>query len=159
MTPRLLATIGLLAIAAAAPALSASAVDRDPAALSAPPGIATVGGTRAKAALVLPAAAAARRIDLARPAAADEAALAAYNARREGKGQPLAIGFGRDVPHSVRTVALAGLAWTTAADGGRVARIEVASPGAAALMRWLPARALVVLTFRPAGRRAACCAL
>ena len=133
MTSRLLVTLCLLATATATPALRAAAAGGEAPGRSAPPGIATVDGPRAKAALVLPAAAAARRIDLARPVAADEADLAAYNARRSGKGQPLAIGFGRDVPHSVRTVALAGLAWTTTADGGRVARIEVASPGAAAL--------------------------
>ncbi len=133
MTLRLLATLCLLATAMAAPALRAAVTDGEAPGRSAPPGIATVDGPRATAALVLPAAAAARRIDLARPAAADEAALAAYNARRGGKGQPLAIGFGRDVPHAARMVALAGLAWTTAADGARVASNEVASPGAAAL--------------------------
>src|SRR5690606_13027690 len=80
-----------------------------------------------------PSVAAARTIDLARPDASEAAALAAYNAGRGGKGQPLAIGFGRDVPPAARSVALAGLAWTAAPDGGRVARIDVASPGAAAL--------------------------
>lgn len=133
MNLRLLRLLGLLAAVLAAPALRAAAVDGGAAERAAPPGVASVDAARPKAALVLPAAAAARRIDLRRPDAAEAAALAAYNARRGGKGQPLAIGFGRDVPPAARSVALAGLAWTAAADGGRVARIDVASPGAAAL--------------------------
>ncbi|MFO1315964.1 MAG: serine protease [Burkholderiales bacterium] len=129
MIRRRLTTLACIVAALAAPALRAAATDG----LSAPPGVAAGGGMPARAALVLPTVAAARTIGLARPDASEEAALAAYNARRGGKGQPLAIGFGRDVPSAARRVALAELAWTASADGGRVARIDVTSPGAAAL--------------------------
>jgi hypothetical protein len=92
------------------------------------------GPTVAKrTALVAPAAAPARRVDLALPQDAEAASMRAYNQTAEGKGQPLAIGFGREVPPAARTIALAGLDWTQDASGGRSARIEIASPGAAAL--------------------------
>jgi lysyl endopeptidase len=91
------------------------------------------GAAVAKAALVLATDAPSRRIDLPAPAAAEFAALAAYNAQRDHKGQPLAIGFGRAVSAAARAFRLADLAWAAAPDGSRSARLDVASPGAAAL--------------------------
>ncbi len=61
------------------------------------------------------------------------AAHAAFAARRDGKGQPLAIGFGREVAGAARRVPLPELTWVAAPDGSRSARFTVASPGAAAL--------------------------
>jgi len=43
------------------------------------------------------------------------------------------VGFGRELPLETRTIRLHELAWTDDGDGGRVARIEIGSPGAAAL--------------------------
>jgi hypothetical protein len=77
------------------------------------------------------------RVELARPGADERAKLAALN--RNGAsllarpGTPQFIGFGRDVAASQRRVDLASLAWTTLDGGARVARIEVASAGAAGL--------------------------
>jgi lysyl endopeptidase len=78
----------------------------------------------------------ARRIDLLPPAAAEEATMKRHNAALaalDGKGMPLAIGFGRDLPRAARRVDVSDLAWEASADGGRVARIEIASPGAVSL--------------------------
>lgn len=47
--------------------------------------------------------------------------------------KPLAIGVGRDVPGTLRSIALSSLKWQGAADGSRAAQIVVVSPGAAAL--------------------------
>ncbi len=96
------------------------------------------GATTAKMAVTLQAPAAeAHRIDLDAPVSGAVAALKARNAvsttTGDDKGQPLAIGFGRDVPFAVRTIVLQDLAWTLGADGSRTARIEVTSPGAAAV--------------------------
>ncbi|MEO8485995.1 MAG: hypothetical protein ABI585_06605 [Betaproteobacteria bacterium] len=82
-------------------------------------------------------AAMARRVELARPTAAERAKLVALN-RGAGSalaapGTPQFIGFGRDVAAAERRVDLSALTWTTLADGAKVARIEVASAGAAGL--------------------------
>jgi lysyl endopeptidase len=114
-------------VAVAAAAAPQSAVT------SAPPTEYRPTAAVAKAALLLTTVAPSLRIDLPAPAAAEIASLAAFNARREGKGQPLAIGFGRDVASAARRVRLSDLAWVAAPDGGRSARFDVASPGAAAL--------------------------
>lgn len=73
-----------------------------------------------------------------RPAATGTAgaeAMAARNRRSfagagRWRGQPLAIGYPRDVDAAIP---LRDLAWATMADGGRAARIELTSPGARAL--------------------------
>jgi hypothetical protein len=46
---------------------------------------------------------------------------------------PLTIGYGRNIPSTSRSVPLSTLEWAAAESGVRVARIEVVSPGAAAL--------------------------
>jgi len=84
-------------------------------------------------ALVSPAGLPARRIDLASPREAESATLRAYNLASGGKGQPLAIGYGRELPPAARDIALATLDWMPDAGGGRSARVMIASPGAAAL--------------------------
>jgi hypothetical protein len=104
---------------------------------SAPPGEFRGPATTQKAQLLLPADAPALRIALPLPAASEVESMKSYNAAavsaRGGKGQPLAIGFGREVPASTRSIVLADLTWQADAAGGQSARIEVASPGAAAL--------------------------
>ena len=89
----------------------------------------------AKATLVA-ADAPARRIDLAAPTETEAAPMKMRNAAPSANGDrrvPLTIGYGRVLPAIDRTMPLASLKWTPSADGGRIARIEVASPGAAAI--------------------------
>ena len=79
------------------------------------------------------------RIALTEPAPAERAQLKRKNAARTvgrarpGKAAPLAIGFPRDIPAASRTIQIGSLAWRKLDDGSRAARIEVQSPGAAAL--------------------------
>jgi len=78
----------------------------------------------------------AHRVELARPGATERAKLAALNGNGSAlsaPGMPQFIGFGRDVDAQKRRVDLSALTWTTTADGARVARIEVASVGAAGI--------------------------
>ena len=131
MIRRLSTTAAALCVAAAATLASAAAPQG--AATSAPPTASRANGATAKAALVLVADTPSRRIDLPAPGAAEAASLAAFNAQRDGTAQPLAIGFGRDVATESGRVVLSDLAWVAAPGGGRSARIDVASPGAAAL--------------------------
>lgn len=84
-----------------------------------------------------------RRIDLGAPSTAERAQLAALNAAPvsvrlpasadPAKSRPLAIGFSRAVPTESRSISLASLAWQPLPAGGLATRIEVVSPGAAAL--------------------------
>jgi lysyl endopeptidase len=110
--------------AALAATQTAPAADRP---VSAPPANARVTSPPKQAVLAAPAGLAARRIDLARPSTAELAALA------RPKSGALAIGIARELPDASRTVALEDLAWAATATGTRVARVEVRSPGAAAL--------------------------
>jgi hypothetical protein len=97
---------------------------------------------KAAAALVAPDAPA-HRVVLAAPSEAERESLKAMNAKRaehrtvgrptSAKSRPLAIGYPREVPPASRTLVLADLAWKALPDGGRATRIEVLSPGAAAL--------------------------
>ena len=64
---------------------------------------------------------------------ARNATIRAAQGAPPGKGRPLAIGFGREVPVALRNVDLGSLHWTVTDDGGKAARIDVQSPGAAAL--------------------------
>jgi hypothetical protein len=77
------------------------------------------------------------RVDLARPGAAERAKLATLNGDRgtalARPGMPQFIGFGRDVDAQKRRIELSSLTWTTTAEGARVARVEVASLGAAGI--------------------------
>lgn len=78
----------------------------------------------------------ARRVELAKPAASELRRLVELNGGDSAiasPGRPQFIGFGRDVPAGARVVALDAAAWTSAAEGMRTLRVEVASPGAAAL--------------------------
>ena len=79
--------------------------------------------------------AASHSVELARPGAAERAKLAEMNGGGglARPGMPQFIGFGRDVAKSQRSVDLASLAWKAIDGGGHVARIEVASAGAAGL--------------------------
>lgn len=90
-------------------------------------------------ALVAPAAeVAAHRITLPPPDDADFAVLRANNAREKR----LQIGFARELPASLDAMPLDSLAWQALPDGGRVARIEIRSPGAAALRAAIDGRSL-----------------
>ncbi|MFO1413415.1 MAG: hypothetical protein U1F10_05790, partial [Burkholderiales bacterium] len=95
--------------------------------------------------LVAPSGTPARRIELAAPRDAESASMRAYNLASDVKGQPLAIGFGRELPSDARDIPLAGLDWTADTGGGRSARITIASPGAAAT------RVALALDGAPAG--------
>jgi lysyl endopeptidase len=86
-------------------------------------------------AIVLPAVSAAERgaLKSANAGRLDVPATASAAARKGGaKARPLAIGYGRTVPSGARLVAGSTLDWV-AVDGGRAARIELRSEGAAAL--------------------------
>ncbi len=91
----------------------------------------------ASAALLLPSGAPARRVELAKPAATELAAMKALNARggqaRATTPKALAVGFGREMPAAARTLPLSELTWVATDDGGRAARIEIHSPDATAL--------------------------
>ena len=90
-------------------------------------------------ALVAPALdAPARRFTLPAPDAEEFAVMRANNARQKR----LQIGFGRSLPAGLASLSLDGLAWQTLAVGSRVARVEIESPGAAALRAAVDARAL-----------------
>jgi hypothetical protein len=120
-------------------AVSQLAVAQGSGAITSVPPATYPGAPSLKSAAMIPAIAnaPARRIDLAAPTAALVSALKARNAIThtvEGdKGRPLAIGYGREVPPAARRIVLADLTWVATGDGNRAARIEVASPGAAAL--------------------------
>ena len=83
------------------------------------------------------------RLALPAPSDAERESLKAQNAKRAEqrrvgrptsiKSRPLAIGYPRELPSASRRIVLSDLAWQALPDGGRAARIEVASPGAAAL--------------------------
>src|SRR5438046_3538011 len=70
----------------------------------------------------------ARRLS-ARPGTATSSAPAALRAKR----RVLAIGFARAIPDGERPLSMATLPWQALADGGMAARIDVSSPGAAAI--------------------------
>ncbi len=80
------------------------------------------------------------RVTLPEPTAAERAALKARNAapalpgakanRLKGR---LALAYPRDVPAASASMALDQLSWQTLADGSHAAKIQIVSPGAAAL--------------------------
>ena len=57
----------------------------------------------------------------------------AKQAAKGAKAHPLAIGFGRNVPAASQRISLAALSWQTLPDGSRAAKLQIASPNAAAL--------------------------
>ena len=80
------------------------------------------------------------RIGLPEPSAAERAMLKSRNAAAPSRGAksttlkgPLALAFPRTVPVDSAAIALDHLAWQPLADGSRAAKIEVVSPGAAAM--------------------------
>ena len=82
----------------------------------------------------------ARRVALAEPSATERAVLAVKNKNpltggrpNAGKRRALAIGFARPLPADAGTIVLSDLGWQALPDGSRAARIEINSPGAAAL--------------------------
>ena len=85
-----------------------------------------------------PAGSAPRTILLPPPTAAEYATLRSARAdadphSKPGKRRGLAVGFPRDVPAPDNAMPLADLRWQTLADGSRVARVELTSPGAVAI--------------------------
>jgi hypothetical protein len=91
---------------------------------------------------LLTASGAAYAITLAPPAAAEsrlkQAATASASQSKSriaqsGKAVPLRIGFPRDLPDGERPLYLSAMPWQRLADGGRAVRIDVTSPGAAAI--------------------------
>jgi hypothetical protein len=137
MSCRLITTTAAVASAVFVFAHSTSPAEAASAIRSVPPAEYRAATIAKKATLQLSTGASARRIELSAPSAADAAPMKSYNAASatgpDGKGHPLAIGFGRELPAAAHTVPLPELTWIAAADGGRTARIEIASPGAAAL--------------------------
>jgi hypothetical protein len=85
---------------------------------------------------------ASRRIALAAPTDKELAVLKAKNAKPSSgratrvdpkKSRALAIGFPRAIPAASKQIALSSLDWQTLEDGSRVSRVDIHSPGAAAL--------------------------
>lgn len=120
---------------AAWPALAAAAIT------AVPPAANRTAPTlkSAPAALLLPSNAPATRIALPEPTAAERASLRARNApatgaqRKATTQKGLAVAFPRSIPEGSRAIALSALTWQTLGDGSRAAKLEVVSPGAAAL--------------------------
>ena len=128
------------AIAAAAmaalPAFAGVPVTAVPPADYRPP--ATLKAAPAK--MALPPAAPGWRVALPEPSAAERALLTARNATKASRRdkapdakRALALGFPRSLPPGADVIGLDALAWQMLADGSRAARIEIVSPGAAAL--------------------------
>jgi lysyl endopeptidase len=149
VTTSFLRAILAIAMAWTATAHAATAVPgvADRAITSVPPAEFRGPTVARRTALVSPVSTPARRVDLASPMAVEAESMRAYNqaAAAAGKGLPLAIGFGREVPDEAREVSLASLDWRTDAGGGKSARIELASTGAAAM------RVALVLQSAPPG--------
>jgi lysyl endopeptidase len=100
-------------------------------------------GTAQKAAplkMQLPRTAPSSRIALPQATPAERAALKSKNAQKSAGGSKsnsskaaLAVAFPRSMPAGSETIGLGSLAWQALADGSHAARIEIVSPGAAAL--------------------------
>jgi lysyl endopeptidase len=131
---KLLARCILFALTAAAIPTSAQ--------LSVPPATyqpAAADKAHIEPALLLPAGAAARKVELPLPSQAERAALAnkrAAAASSDGvkpKHRKLTIGFARQVLAADGSFRLSDLAWTQMNGGAQVAHIDLTSPGAAAI--------------------------
>jgi hypothetical protein len=101
---------------------------------------ATATPKAASAGMLLPQPAPAWRVALVAPTDSERALLRARNAQpsaQRGKATalkgPLAVAFPRALPSGSEAIALRSLQWQTLADGSRAAKIEIVSPGAAAL--------------------------
>ena len=134
---RLMTTTAAIVSALLAFALAATRVEAASEIRSVPPAEYRGNGVVHKASQLLSTRAPAHRIELKAPNAAEAASMKSYNAATaagpDSKGHPLAIGFGRELPAAARTIPLSELTWIAAPDGGRTARIEIVSAGAAAL--------------------------
>ena len=134
---RLMTTTAAIVSAVLAVALPSAPAEAASDIRAVPPAEYRANAAMQKASLLLSTGAPARRIELNAPSAAEAAPMTSYNAAsaagRDGKGHPLAIGFGRELARAVRTITLSELTWVAAPDGGRIAHIEIASPGAAGL--------------------------
>jgi lysyl endopeptidase len=154
------AALAIVAIALALP------VQADVPVTAVPPADLRPGATQksAVAQFVLPATARGLRVALPEPTPAERATLKARNASAASgatkagnlKG-PLALAFPRNPPAGSSAISLAGLAWLSLPDGSRAAKIDVVSPGAAALRVALQLPAMdtgVSLRFAGNGARA-----
>lgn len=133
---RVRVAIAATIVAVALPASAATPVTAVPPADYRP----RVAEKAAPAQFLLPPAAPALRIALPEPTPAERATLKARNARAAAspaqandlKG-PLALAFPRDVPVGGSAIVLDQLQWHPLADGSRAAKLDIVSPGAAAL--------------------------
>jgi len=121
-----------------------------------------VSAKSSPATLVLTDHAMARRIELPAPTAAEATKLKAQNAAaspgsrgQRDKVRPLYVAYGRDLSLASRNVRLSELTWVATADGGRAARVEVRSPGAAAIRVAMTLATDVELTLRFVGQGSA----
>ncbi|MBA3776927.1 MAG: trypsin-like peptidase domain-containing protein [Betaproteobacteria bacterium] len=121
-----------------------------------------VSAKSSPATLLLADRAIARRIELPTPSVAEATKFKAQNATtsssshsQRDKVRPLYVAYGRDLPHATRNVRLSELTWVATADGGRAARIEVRSPGAAAIRVAMTLATDVELTLRFVGQGSA----
>jgi hypothetical protein len=126
--------IALLSVATAAPAWADAPITAVPPADYRVPAALRAGPVR----MALPAMSPGRRVVLPEPSRDERAALRARNASRAVRNgrmtrSSLAVGFPRSVPAALRAQPLASLTWIKLADGARAARIDVVSPGAAAM--------------------------
>jgi hypothetical protein len=157
---RVRAAIAVAFLAASLPALADVPITAVPPAALHP----RAAGKAAPASLLLAPGAPALRVALPAPTDAERASLKARNAApaaSAGKSTklkgPLALAFPRSVPAGSAAIALDRLPWQPVGDGSRAARIEVASPGAAALRVALKLAALdpgITLRFSGSGARA-----
>lgn len=148
----------VLAAALAAPLQSQPLATK--AAESVPGATTATKAAPAAVAMRLGGATAGRRVELASPGSSAGREIAKLNGGGSvsSPGRPQFIGFGRDVPKASRKVDLSALAWTQLDDGTRVARVEVASSGAAAVRVALRASLLdgaATLRFAAPGARSA----
>lgn len=130
-----------LALVAGLSGFSISAIAKSPAAEmdSAPVTEAPLAGAMGAAEFAITAKTSAPRLfSLGQPTSLDVSALKDRRVQQDKHGQPLEIGFGRDIARS--NVDLNTLNWLPLADGGRAARFEVSSAGAVALRAGLSLR-------------------
>lgn len=124
---RTLTTVLLLSLAVVATAVGAAPIHSVPPAVSNGPAL-----PKSQSMLLLKAATAPLVVVLPEPTAAELASIRGLPATGM-RLKPLAIGFGRDVPPALRSIALSSLEWQGTSDGGRAAQIVVESPGASGL--------------------------
>ncbi|MEP7061404.1 MAG: trypsin-like peptidase domain-containing protein [Betaproteobacteria bacterium] len=100
--------------------------------LSVPPAMSTTPAPQARTSSTLQAVPSSMTIALPVPTAGELSSLRSAPAS-DARSLPLQIGFARDVPQAQRSIMLSALQWQVAADGGRIAHVDIISPGAAAL--------------------------